>query len=149
MLGLVLPSYLMMLLGTQKCLGKLTSCTLLPNALGPSPSGLRLHHSRLLHPPWHWVYVRYLVHALLSPHKPDDVPEAQGIYSSGPAGDWMGPALMKTWLPPWGVPSCFFVGWPWNGPGLRRKQWPTAGANFLPTARRLCRGCSSPIGTPC
>jgi hypothetical protein len=48
MLGLVFPSYLMMLLDAQKHLGKHSLRTLLTNTLSPGPSGLRLCHSRSL-----------------------------------------------------------------------------------------------------
>jgi hypothetical protein len=47
-LGVVSPSSLTILLGTQKRLGKHVSRTLLPNALGSGPSRLRLRYSRSL-----------------------------------------------------------------------------------------------------
>jgi hypothetical protein len=60
-LELLLPSYLTLLFGTRKRLGKHTSRTLLPNALGPGSSRLRLCHSGSLCPPRCWFRVQYTV----------------------------------------------------------------------------------------
>jgi hypothetical protein len=75
---LVLPSYLMTILGAQKCLGKHAWRTLSPNALGPGSSGLRLCHFFIIVPTMMRVACTVLgACPIVSPYELDGMSEAR------------------------------------------------------------------------
>jgi hypothetical protein len=81
-----------------------------------------------------WLCARYSVPPPHFCYELDGAPEVRGVCSGGLARHGMGPAPVKTWLPPQGALLQFSVSWPWNGPGLRKKHRPTARVNSLPAA---------------